>query len=29
LRVSEEIEDKGLDYAFCGGGGFDNQLLPP
>ena len=29
LNVSHEVEEKGLDYAQCGGGGFDNQLLPP
>lgn len=23
MRVSDEIEEKGLDYALCGGGGFD------
>ncbi|CAD8172509.1 unnamed protein product [Paramecium octaurelia] len=29
LNVTPEVEEKGLDYAQCGGGGFDYQLLPP
>jgi ammonia channel protein AmtB len=23
LRVPDDAEEKGLDYAYCGGGGFD------